>query len=263
MDVSAEPQEQLAWLRNTQADYLLSYPSNLELLASLVSENGFTFPQLKKIQTISEALAPRVQQLIELAFGVQVCDTYSCNEAGYVASTCPSGHGYHVHSENIVLEVLNEQDIPCKPGETGRVVLTTLHNFATPFIRYDIHDEAECGPYPCPCGRTLPTLTRIYGKRRPMLRLPGGRLKNSTALAIAIRSTERVQQFQVVQGFDDQIRVKIIPKPPCRNEDLQMISAIVCEFFESQIPIAIEFVSRIEPSKSGKVLDFIVEAPRA
>jgi phenylacetate-CoA ligase len=51
------------------------------------------------------------------------------------------------------------------------VVVTTLHNFATPLIRYDIGDYAAIGE-PCTCGRGLPVLTRILGRVRNMLALP-------------------------------------------------------------------------------------------
>ena len=52
-----------------------------------------------------------------------------------MASVCPRGHGWHVHAENVLLEILDDQDRPCRPGQTGRVLLTTLHNYLTPFLR--------------------------------------------------------------------------------------------------------------------------------
>src|ERR1019366_10797508 len=126
------------------------------------------------------------KQAIEAAFGVPVKNLYSCAEAGYLASPCPSGSGLHVHAENVILEVLDEKNQPCKSGETGRVVMTVVHNFRTPFIRYDIGDEVTLGPERCPCGRGLPLLIRVHGKRRTMFRLPGNRLKHSSGLVHAI-----------------------------------------------------------------------------
>ena len=71
------------------------------------------------------------------------------------------------------MEVLDNHGRPCKEGETGRVVLTDLHNFTMPLIRYEIGDYAEVGP-PCACGRGLPVLARILGRSRNMLTLPAG-----------------------------------------------------------------------------------------
>jgi phenylacetate-CoA ligase len=82
----------------------------------------------------------------------------------------------------VILEVLDEAGQMCPPGATGRVVLTTLHNFLAPFLRYDIMDEAVVGPARYACGRGLPTLVRVVGKRIIMLQLPGGRAKTSSDL---------------------------------------------------------------------------------
>src|SRR5439155_10265812 len=131
-------------------------------------EAGQRLPGLRAIQSIAEALTEEARASVEAAFGVPVKNLYSCMEAGYVASTCPEGHGLHVHAENVLLEVLDEQGRPCRPGETGRVVLTALHNFLTPFVRYEILDGATLGAERCPCGRGLPLLTGVQGRQRPV-----------------------------------------------------------------------------------------------
>ncbi|OYN92308.1 hypothetical protein CGZ91_02030 [Parenemella sanctibonifatiensis] len=41
------------------------------------------------------------------------------------------------------LEILDDADTPVSPGESGRVVMTDLHNTAMPFIRYDTGDLAR------------------------------------------------------------------------------------------------------------------------
>ena len=108
---------------------------------------------------------------------------YSSQEVGYIALECPTGESYHVQAENVLVEVLDDQDRPCSPGDVGRVVVTALHNFATPLLRYDIGDYAEVGA-PCPCGRGLPALRRIMGRQRNMALLP-------TAAAAGRRSSWR------------------------------------------------------------------------
>ena len=45
----------------------------------------------------------------------------------------------------MIVEVLNEDGSACAPGECGKVVITHLHNFASPLIHYDIDDFAEVG----------------------------------------------------------------------------------------------------------------------
>ena len=94
---------------------------------------------------------------------------YSSAEVGLMAAECPDhaldrdGGHYLVAEENLILEVLHPEGSACAPGEVGHVVVTDLHNYATPIIRSDIGDLAEPGP-PCPSGRGLMTLKRIVGR---------------------------------------------------------------------------------------------------
>ena len=55
---------------------------------------------------------------------------YTCQEAGYIALQCPDHAHYHVQSENLIVEILDGDGNPCAPGESGRVVLSDLHNLS-------------------------------------------------------------------------------------------------------------------------------------
>lgn len=260
MDVHAEPQYQLEWLRNANPDYLLSYPSNLEALAGLLREQAAGLPALKCIQAISETLHEETRKLVEERFGVPVKNTYSCQEAGYLASPCPRGHGYHVHSESVLLELINDDGQPCSPGQEGRVVLTTLQNFLTPLIRYDIMDRAVLGAGPCPCGRGLPLLTRLVGKERPLFHLPDGRRKNSNRLAFSVRRLSGFTQFRIIQRAVDLVIVRLVPDNTWNEEQHKILLEKAEEFFEGPgVQIQVEFVDRLELTANGKSVDVICE----
>src|SRR5438132_1359691 len=100
LDVHVPLDRQLAWLRQVNPDYLLSYPSNLDALAGLVAGAGRPVPNLKCVLTVAEAVPDDLKARVEAAFGVPVVNTYSCYEAGYVAVTCPAGHGLPAFAEN-------------------------------------------------------------------------------------------------------------------------------------------------------------------
>lgn len=259
MDIVEDPREQLAWLRRIQPDYLLSYPSNLEALSSLLLESGDTIPKVRAIQSIGETATETTQDRIERAFGVRPRNTYSACEAGYIASPCPDHQGLHVHAENVVLELLDADGNPCQPGEAGRVVLTTLHNFRFPFIRYDIDDEAEWADSACPCGRGLPLLRRVRGKRRPMLRLPTGRLKNAAGLAIALRHIGGFHQYQVLHRATGAVRLRVVPDATWTFEHSARLERAIHDFFEAPIAVQVEPAAVLERSRGGKLIDFVVE----
>lgn len=252
MHVAEDPRRQLNWLLRVEPEYLLSYPSTLDFLAGLVRERGLRLPKLRIIQAISEELSADAKRRIESAFGVSVKNTYTCQEAGYLASPCPAGWGFHVHAENVILEVLDDKDRPCRPGEWGRVVLTTLHNYLTPLIRYDIGDEVQVGPLRCPCGRGLPTLVAIAGKHRPMMHLPNGRKKSSVALITQFRKIGGFHQVQIIQQAVDRLIVKLVPDQSWSSEHPGRVKQLMHEFFEAEVEVAIEFLDRIELTERGK-----------
>jgi len=260
MDIRQDPRRQIEWLQEVNPDYLLSHTSNLELLASMLLDEPRRFPRLSAIQAISETLTEEAQTKIETAFRAPVKNLYSCAEAGYLASRCPAGHGLHVHAENVILEILDEADQPCQAGETGRVVLTVLHNFRTPFIRYDIGDLATLAPEPCQCGRGLPLLTRVQGKVRPHFRLVGGRQKHSSDLVHAITTIGGHHQHQVIQKDLDHVIVRIVPNSAWTADHNQRLIQAVRLFFEAPLSVQLEFKQRLEPLPGGKLQSMVCEA---
>jgi phenylacetate-CoA ligase len=259
MDIGQESDRQIDWLHEVNPDYILSHTSNLELLAGILLDEPRHFPHLRIIQAISETLTETAQTKIETAFGAPVKNLYSCAEAGYLASPCPLGHGLHVHAENVILEVLDDTNQPCKPGQTGRVVLTVLHNFRTPFIRYDIGDQVTLGHMRCPCGRGLPSLVRVLGKRRPMFRLAGNRLKHSSGLVHAISAIGGDYQHQAEQIALDHVIVRIVPSKSWTTDHAAKLRRAVQEFFEWQVCVDVEIKDSLELPRSGKLQSMICD----
>jgi phenylacetate-CoA ligase len=260
MDIRQEPRRQIEWLQEVNPDYLLSQTSNLELLASMLLDEPRRFPRLSAIQAISETLTEPAQRKIETAFGAPVKNLYSCAEAGYLASPCPAGHGLHVHAENVILEILDEADQPCKAGETGRVVLTVLHNLRTPFIRYDIEDMATLAPEACPCGRGLPLLARVQGKVRPHFKLAGDRWKHSSDLVRAVTAVGGHHQHQVIQKALDHVIVRIVPNSDWAVDHHQQLIQAVRDFFESPVNVQLELKERLDLPPGGKLQSMRCEA---
>lgn len=259
MDVRQDPRRQLDWLREVQPDYLCSLPSNLDFLASLVLEGGRRLPHLRAIQAVGEPLTYGMRERIEAAFGVPVKDLYSSTEAGYVASPCPLGHGHHVHAESVIVEVLDANDRPCLPGQTGRLVFTTLQNFITPFIRYDILDEVTLGAGPCPCGRGLPLWTRVDGRRHPLLHLPGNQRKSSMGITLGLRQVGGCHQFQFVQRAVDHVIVRVVPDSSWGPEHAQRMRQLVEREFAYPIRVDVEEKARLERQPGGKLRIAVVE----
>lgn len=257
LNVQSTIEEQATWLRHVNPGYLLAYPSALRAIADLFRERGWSLPHLKQLRTYGEILELDCRTVCREVFGVEIADMYSSQEVGYMALQCPHHLHYHVQAETAYVEVLDSAGRACRPGEVGRVVVTPLHNFAMPLVRYDIGDYAEVGP-PCPCGRGLPVLKRILGRQRNLLRLPTGERK--WPLFDQGHRPEELPpffQFQVVQRTLDVIDVKVVcPRPFTLEEE-----ASVQRYFQQTLgyPFTIELhcVDEIPRSPTGKYEDFM------
>jgi phenylacetate-CoA ligase len=259
MDIRQDPRLQLAWLRHIDPDYLVSMPSNLEFLAGLVQESGERLPHLQVIQAISEALADATRQRIEEGFGARVTNLYSTTEAGYMATSCPAGHGLHIHGENVLVEVLDAENRPCLPGQTGRLVFTTLHNFRTPFLRYEILDDVTLAAGPCPCGRGLPLLTHIDGRRHPLLHLPGGARKAISGLYLEIRKVGGCHQFQIIQRAVEHVILRVVPDRSWSPDHATRMIQVVQQEFAAPIRVEVQEKERLDLPAGGKLKIAIIE----
>jgi phenylacetate-CoA ligase len=173
LNVTAKLSEQFEWLQSEKPDYLISFPSNLLALSQYAQQNGLKLPQVRQVRVVGETLTSTMRKALVDAWGVPVVDMYTCEEAGYLAAQCPQADHFHVQSENVILEIVDDVGAACPVGVTGRVLITSLNNFATPLIRYELGDYAEFGPA-CPCGRGLPVIKRIHGRQRNRLIMPSG-----------------------------------------------------------------------------------------
>ncbi|MDP1537458.1 MAG: hypothetical protein Q8L95_09780 [Burkholderiales bacterium] len=247
--------EQMQWLMQENPDYLISVASNVQELARYCGQHGLRPARLREVRTYGEALHPDAREVIRHAWNVPVTDMYSCREAGYLALQCPQHEHYHVQAEGVYLELLNANDEPCVPGETGRVVITPLHNFAMPLIRYEIGDYAEAGA-PCDCGRGLPVINRILGRVRNMLRLPGGGMRYPRFGESQFGSIAPVRQFQVVQKSLSDIEVTLVVARPLTSAEEDALRTLILKNLGHQFAVSFVYCEDIPRSASGKYEDF-------
>lgn len=262
LTVSATPEQQLDWLGRTMPDYLTSFPSNLRALVAHAREKGRDLPRVLEIRTVGEMLTEEDRALLSEAWKAPVTDMYTCEEVGYLALQCPDHPGYHVQSEHVLLEVLDDSGRPCAPGQVGRVVLTDLHNLATPFIRYEIGDLAEVGE-PCPCGRGLPRIRRILGRVRNLIRLPDG-TKAYPKLGerrIAETPGADIRQYRVIQRSLDMLEIQVVSARPLDETQRRHIAEGLRESLGHPFEVTFTFPESIPPGANGKLEVFLSEVP--
>ncbi|MDH5798589.1 MAG: hypothetical protein OEZ19_08485, partial [Paracoccaceae bacterium] len=188
---------------------------------------------------------------------IEIVDLYSSQEVGLVALQCPDSGLYHIQCESLIVEILDEAGRPCEPGDIGRIVITDLHNFATPLIRYDIRDYAEVGP-PCPCGRGLPTLSRIMGRRRNMVVFPDGRKHWPMIGAYRFREVADIRQYQAIQHSTEDIEIRLVVEKTLDAVQEAQLTALAHQSLGHPFPLRFSYFDRELPkSRGGKFEEFI------
>jgi phenylacetate-CoA ligase len=151
--------------------------------------------------------------------------------------------------------VLDDQGAPCPPGTIGRVVVTSLHNFATPFIRYQLGDYAEPGEA-CDCGRGLPVLRHVAGRARNMAVLPDGSRFWPRIRAGEWAEVAAVKEFRLVQTAPDAMRLEVVTQQPLAPEHVNALAAGVARRLGHPFVISVVRVDRIARGAAGKLDDF-------
>lgn len=206
--------------------------------------------QLETIVTSSETLLESQREVIESEFGVKVFDNYSSREFA-IAAQCEEGSDFHIFDELVYLEVVNEEGEPCRPGELGRVLITDLHNYGFPFIRYEIGDMAKVGQGLCQCGRSLTLLESVGGRSSDSLQIAGGYVP-PTHFPDFFKKYQEVDAFQVKLHSDTQITVSIIcSTSPDPTQVIRNVQREICKDFPG-VDVRTKQVDKLEQATNGK-----------
>jgi phenylacetate-CoA ligase len=141
--------------------------------------------------SVGEGISPELRNIFN-DMSVPIRATYSSEEVGAIAFECPvhAGH-YHCAESNVLVEVASPH-FDAAGGRVGKVLVTHLHSYATPFIRYDLGDLAGLLSS-CPCGHQGTTIFALEGRESGVLRHRDGRV---SAFHIRGKELERLGTFK-------------------------------------------------------------------
>jgi len=252
--------EQAEWLARQDPDYVLSFGTNLLFLARHCRDHGIRLPRLKAVVASGTIVEPELRQLCREVWDARLSDMYSAVEVGYVALQCPSHEHYHVQMESALVEVLDARGDPCAPGEIGEVVVTPLHNYATPLIRYALGDYAEVGE-PCACGRGLAVMRRIVGRAVDMIVLPTGERRFGHYPTDLYAGIAPIVQHQIAQTSRDELEIRLVVRRPLTPEEEAAVIRVVNENYGGGFCCRISYRDEIPRGPGGKYFVFRSELP--
>jgi len=248
-------------LRKTRPEVIVCYTQACAQFARWVVDNHLRDWDDISVICGAEGVLAGDRAILAKAFGPGIFETYGSRETMLIAAECESHAGMHLSEENLVLEILRDGRAAA-PGEPGDVVITDLHNYGMPMIRYVNGDVAVLGAGDrCACGRGLGTLQRVDGRRSDTLTDKEGNAVPGIVFHVLFSDArkELVRQFQAVQTVDRNVVLKVVRGKDFSEADFQGITGRFSEYLRG-LPLAIEFHDAIPPHQgSGKYQTIVVE----
>jgi phenylacetate-CoA ligase len=243
----------LEQLNHCRPQSIVAYTNPLYYFASRLEEQGLVPFSPKSIIVGAEKLHSFQRETIERVFRAPVFETYGSREFMLIGAECAEHRGLHVSTENLLVEILDDEGRPTPEGEEGNVVITDLTNYGMPFVRYANGDRAIAGSETCRCGRGLPLLKEVVGRRLDMLVTPDGRQIPGEFFPHLMKDFAAIRRFQIVQQDAQSIQVRLIVSgqwtDSCRRALEQQILAVV----GSSVDLEIAIVDDIKLTQAGKL----------
>lgn len=230
---------------------VIGYTNALFLLAQHVLDRNKKLAKPNAVITAAEGVNSLQRTTIERAFGAPVFSSYGSREFMLIAMECEQHNGLHLSADNLYVEVVTEGR-PAKEGEAGDILVTDLHNFGMPFLRYRIGDMGVATNRRCSCGRGLPLIERIEGRVLDVIRTPEGRIVPGEFFPHLMKEFNAVKQFQVVQKRLDLLQIRLVLREGANGDTMRGMEREIRRVLGDRIQIHFESVSEIAQTASGK-----------
>ncbi len=235
---------------------LVGYTGILVDLARFVRDHpGVLRHRPRTMVSAAEGLQPGQRELLEEYLVREVFLSYGSREFMNIGMECEHHDGYHLVTDNLLVEVVDEDDRPVEPGRAGRIVITDLRNTASPLIRYEIGDIGvmEDPDAPCACGRPFPRLRSVEGRMQDMIETPEGRRVTALYVTYTMRQFDAVEGWQVVQHDAGRITVRVLARVPLDEVPVSAVEAMLRERLGPTMRIEFERVDSLVRRPTGKV----------
>lgn len=238
--------------RQKKVKCLIGYASALGEISRCMDRHGMdggTF-SISSIIPISENMPQPVKKRLSEQFGCPVQSWYSNEENGIMGVQLAGSESYYIDSSSFHYEILKlDSDEPARDGELGRIVITDLHNYAFPLIRYDNGDLAIARRQK-KNGRTRLYLTELYGRRSDTIYSADGKPLTPYVITNNLWDVDGIRQYRFVQEDvrDYVLELNAVPSKALEEEVLSRISP----YFGEGARIRVRYVDEIPVLNSGK-----------
>lgn len=243
-------------INKKKPDLIRGFSGSLYELCRYAKKNNIELHTPSIIISAAETLKDYMREEIEETFETKLYDFYGSRELNGIAGECKKG-SMHMFSFNNRTEILDDNFQQVKENEHGRIIVTNLHNYTMPFIRYEIGDTAVLGSSQCSCGNVLPILKEITGRLIDHFVKENGEVVSSLFfiyLFDVYYNKQNISKFQVIQEDYKKIRIRIVPHANIFDKDKRDINNKIRKVFGTGTKIIWEIVDELPKTKTGKYI---------
>lgn len=241
-------------LRLVRPKVIFGMPSRLMELVRIARSLGVTLRPAAVISSY-EPLTDECRRQLQEEFQSVVVSVYGTCETGLAATECACGR-MHFDEDLVLPEILREDDTAAEPGETGRLVLTSLKSWLMPLVRYDTGDLATVNGL-CSCGDPSLSITRLDGRSTPMIttcdgrRLPAYRIMSYLAQL-------GLDEYQLVQESPECFTLIVQPNQPLNDRSaMAQCENDIAQYLKQAVRIDIDRSGEFHRTITGKRNPFI------
>lgn len=255
-----QSQKNIETFKNIKFDYLNGYTSAIVQFAKFLKHKNIILsmicPTIKACIVTSEMLFDTDKTLLQSQLGVPILNEYGAAELGLIAF--PNNQmDWLVNTNDLFVEILDNDNSVLPYGEEGRLVITSLYNKAHPFIRYDLGDIGKLTTTSTPNKVILETL---IGRTNDLVKLPSG--KKAVGLTFyyvtktVIEEDGNVKEFIIEQLKLDVFKISYVSNYELSDKKIKSIKNVISQYLEPNLIIKFEKKTTLARTNRGKLKQF-------
>jgi phenylacetate-CoA ligase len=232
-----------------QPSFIRGYPAFIYSIASYIVEHNIKLHfKIKGIQLTSESSYGYQHEIIKKAFNTKIFLQYGHTECCVFGYTFDESLRYRVEPLYGYVEIIKDNGELAKPGEAGEVIVTTLHNYIMPLIRYRTGDYAVFGGK----DKNGIILNSVLGRTQDYIYNIEREKVLLTALIFGqhFHALGKIQRWQIEQFEYGKVVMHIIPTSNYSSSDEDEIRQLFLE--KGHVECIFDYVDTIPTTMRGK-----------
>jgi phenylacetate-CoA ligase len=236
--------------------YLACLSSHLELLIQHGGEDLIRRLGITMWLHHSDSYDHHQWQLLN-KLNIPVRSNYSCTEVGPIGFECLAHPGYyHVAHSNVIVEAGPDMLEDALGNQLSSLLITHLHSYATPLIRYEVGDYGLIHPS-CPCGHFGTTLSHIKGRKKYFITLAGNHVIPFPVFSKPLLDITHFRELFIYQTEIGKITIELGGREDLSPPEKDKITHYLKKISHPSLLIEIIGKDKIDWSKNPKRLTFV------